>query len=102
MTLRGLRRHLARLDLETVAEAALSVQAEAITAAAHRAGAPGGEVRAGQTEAVVGWRSAAQRRRESGDAGLRPEPVLAPLAMAHGAEVAAAVGAAVADAVRGA
>ena len=102
MTLRGLRRHLARLDLELVAEAALAAQAEAIVVAAREAGAGGGEVRGTSTEAVAGWRSSALRQREWGEAGVRPQPVLASLAVEHGARVAEAVGAAVADALRGA
>ncbi len=99
MTLRGLMRHLARLDLETVAQAA---RAEAIAAAAREAGTGGGEVRADQTEPLVGWRSGGLRRRERGDAGARPCSVLAPVAAERGARVAQAVGAAVSDALQGA
>jgi ATP-dependent helicase YprA (DUF1998 family) len=99
---RGLRQHLVRLDLERAMEAALAEQAVVIAAAAREAGADSGEVRAAGTEALVGWRSAALRRRESGDAGVPPRPVLAPVALAHGGHAAEAVGAAVADALRGA
>lgn len=100
---RWLMQHFARLDLALAAEAALAAQAEAIAAAAREAGADGGEVvRVAGTQAVVGWRSAALRRRERGDVGVQPQPVLAPVAIARGAHVAAAVGAAVADALRGA
>ena len=99
---RRLMQHFARLDLQLAAEAALAAQAEAVAAAACGAGADGGEVRVAGTEAVVGWRSAALRRRERGDVGAQPQPVLAPGAVAQGARVAAAIGAAVADAIRGA
>ncbi len=102
MTLRGLMRHLAQLDLEGVAATALAAQAEAIAAAVREAGADGGDVQTAKVEALVGWRSAALRRRERGDFGMRPRPALAPVAVAQGACVAAAVGAAVADALRGA
>jgi hypothetical protein len=102
MTMRGLMRHLARLDLELAAETALAAQAEAIAAAARAAGAEGGEVRAARTEAVVGWRSAALRQRERGDVGVRPRPVLSPVVMAQGGLAAEAIGVAVADALRGA
>ena len=93
MTLRGLMRHLAQLDLERVAETALAAQAEAIAAAAREAGADGGEVRAAKGEALVGWRSVALRRRERGDLSVRPRPVLAPVAVAQGGRAAEAVGA---------
>ncbi len=102
MTLGGLRRHLARLDLALAAEAALAAQAEVVLAAAHETGTAGGEVRADRTDALVGWRSPALRRRESGDVGVPPAPVLATVAMELGAPAAMAVGAAVADALRGA
>ena len=97
---RELIQGLARLDLDSVAAAALATEAEAIAAAAGEAGAAGGEVRATGTEALVGWRSAVLRRREHGDAGMPPSPVLAPVAEAHGAGAAAAVGMAVVDALR--
>lgn len=102
MNVRGLMRHLARLDLDLAAEAALAAQARVVAAAAGRVGADGGEVVAAGAEAVVGWRSAALRRREQGDVGVPPQPALAPLAMAQGAQAAEAVAAAVADALRGA
>ena len=102
MTMRGLMRHLARLDLELAAETALAAQAEALAAVAREAGADGGAVRTVGTEAVVAWRSPVLRQRERGDVGVRPQPVLAPVALAHGARIAEAVGAAVADALRGA
>jgi hypothetical protein len=53
-------------------------------------------------ETLVGWRSAALRRCERGDVGVHPLSVLAPVVVAQGARAAAAVGAAVADALRGA
>jgi hypothetical protein len=99
---RELMRHLAWLDLDAVAEAALAAEAEAIGVAAGEAGAAGGEVRAARTGALVGWCSPAVRRRENGDVGVPPAPVLAPVAAAHAERVVAAVGAAIADALRGA
>ena len=99
---RGLGRHLARLDLDAAAETALAAQAEVVAAAARAVGAEGGEVQAAGMGVLVGWRSAALRRREVGEAGVRPQPVLAPVAVALGAQVAETVGAAVADAIRGA
>ena len=99
---RGLRQHLVRLDLERAMEAALAEQAVVIAAAAREAGADSGEVRAAGTEALVGWCSPAVRRRENGDVGVPPAPVLAPVAAAHAERVVAAVGAAIADALRGA
>jgi hypothetical protein len=102
MTLHRLMRHLAQLDLELAAEAALAAQVEAIAMAAREAGADGGEVQAAKMETLVGWRSAALRRCERGDVGVHPLSVLAPVVVAQGARAAAAVGAAVADALRGA
>ena len=101
MTVRGLRRHLARLDLEPAAEAALAAQAGAIVEAARAAGADDGEAQVAGSEALVGWRSAALRRRERGDAGVPPQPVLGPVAATHGALAAEAVAAAGVDALRG-
>jgi hypothetical protein len=98
---RELVRQLVRLDLDLAAEAALAAEAEAIVVAAGEAGAAGGEVQAARTEALVGWRSPALRRRENGDVGVPPASVLAPVTAAHAQRVAAAVGAAVADALRG-
>lgn len=98
---RELIRRLARLNLDRAAEAALAVAAEAIAVAAGDAGAAGGEVQATRVEALVGWRSPALRRRENGDVGVAPAPVLAPVAAAHAERTAATVGAAVADALRG-
>jgi len=98
---RELMRQLARLDQGLVAKAALAAEAEAIAVAAGEAGAAGGEVQAARTEALVGWRSPALRRRENGDVGIPPAPVLAAVAAAHAEYVAVAVGAAVADALRG-
>jgi hypothetical protein len=99
---RELLRRLARLNLDLAAEAALAVEAEVIAAATGEAGAAGGEVRAAGAEALVGWRSSALRSRENGDVGVVPAPVLAPVAAARAERAAAAVGAAVADALRGA
>lgn len=102
MTLRGLMQHLGRLELERTAAAVLAAQAEAIATAAREAGAGGGEVLATAQEALIGWRSAALRRRERGELGERPRPVLARVGAAQGASAAEAVGAAIADALRGA
>ena len=99
---RELMRQLARLDLDLAAEAALATEADAIVVAAGEVGATGGEVEAAGSEALVGWRSPALRRRENGDVGVPPAPVLAPVVAAHAQRVAAGVGAAVADALRGA
>ncbi len=99
---RELMRQLARLDLDLAAGAALAAETEAILVAAGEAGAAGGEVRVARTEALVGWRSPALRRREHGDVGMPPAPVLAPVGAAHAERVVAAVGAAVTDALRGA
>ena len=102
MTLRGLMRHLARLDLDARGGGGAGGAGRGDRGGGARVGADGGEVRAAGTGAMVGWRSAALRRRERGDVGVPPAPVLAPVAVAHGARAAAAVGAAVADALRGA
>jgi len=102
MTLRGLRQHLARLDLELAAEAALMAQAEALAEAAREAGAEGGEVCLGSTGPMVGWRSMELLRREVGGVGVPPRPVLAGVAMRTGELAATAVGAAVASALEGA
>ena len=102
MTLCGLIKHLARLDLQLVAETALATQAEAIAERARAAGAGGGEVQAAGPVAVVGWHSAALRRRERGDVGVPPQPLLASVVAAQGSGAAEAVSAAVADALRGA
>ena len=99
---RELVRRLARLNLDLAAEVALAVEAEAIAVAAGEVGAAGGEVQAARAEARVGWRSSALRRRENGDVGVAPAPVLAPVAAAHAERAAAAVCAAVAEVLRGA
>lgn len=99
---RELTRQLAQLNVELAAEVALAVAAETIAAKAGEIGAVGGEVQSSRTEALVGWRSPALRRRENGEVGMPPAPVLAPLAAAHAESAAMAVGVAVADAFRGA
>ena len=101
MTVRGLLRDLARLDLDLVLEAALVEQGAVLAAAAHAAGAKGGDVTVAASEAVVGWRSATLQRREAGEVGAPPAPVLVPLAIAEAPRIATAIGMATADAVRG-
>ncbi|MCW3477651.1 phage virion morphogenesis protein [Limobrevibacterium gyesilva] len=97
---------LARVDVRALALEAVRAQAAAM-AEAVRTGLPVGALResvgvvATADGAVVGSALAAAARREFGTAGAAPVPFLGPVAAQRGAELARAVGEAVAGVLGG-
>ena len=106
MSISRIARRLGRLDLAPVRRAALASAAE--TMATELRVSLTGEladsigVAAEGDAALIGSTSAAAFAREHGTAKLQPRPVFASVGPDHAEAAAAAIGAAVAEAIRGA
>jgi len=120
VSIADLARRLARLDLAAVRQAALVAEAETIAAGVHAAlsHSPGGDhdapwrqtgaladsirVSAEADEALIGSTSEVALYQELGTARMPPRPFFAPIAADRGKAAAAAIGSAVAAAIRSA
>ena len=104
MSIADISRHFARLDLAALRQAALANAAETIAADLRATGEFPASigVTADADQALIGSTSKRALVQERGTAKVPPRPFFSAVAADHAEAAATAIGAAVADAIRGA